>query len=118
MLDMHLRRSQTGYPSVVSSLLGIGRNHRERGLKNTVGAAAAASNLIEKVNRCCYCVRTGIVMKKKKATKSRLWTALAPNFEDFRVTEMHRPVRNDRPSVIERNGGDMARFSAEAGNHL
>ena len=41
-LDIHLRRSQTGYHWVVSSLLWIGRSHRERGLANTLGVAAAA----------------------------------------------------------------------------
>ena len=37
-LDMHLQRYQTGYPSVVSSLLRIGGSRRERGRASTVGA--------------------------------------------------------------------------------
>ena len=41
-LDTLLRRSQTGYHSVVFSALEIGRSRRERGLANTVGTAAAA----------------------------------------------------------------------------
>ena len=59
-LDVQLRRSQS---SVVSSLPETGRNHKERSLANTVGAAAKLHlALIEKVNCCCCCVRTGIVM--------------------------------------------------------
>ena len=54
--------------------------------------------LIEKVDHCCYCVRAGIFTKKKKATESRLWTVLAPNFEDLWVTVMHTPVGSDRLS--------------------
>ena len=42
ILNMHLQRSQTRYPSVVSSLLGIGRSCREKGLVNMLGAVAAA----------------------------------------------------------------------------
>ena len=41
-LHAHLRRSQTGYPSVVISFPRIGRSRRERGLANTVAAATAA----------------------------------------------------------------------------
>ena len=42
-LDLSIWWSQTGYPSVVSSLPGIGRCCREKGLANMVDAAAAAS---------------------------------------------------------------------------
>ena len=59
---------------------------------------------------------SGIVLVKKKATQSRLWAALAPNLEDLEETVMHVPVRNDCPSVLKRNGGNMARFSEETGN--
>ena len=52
-------------------------------------------------------VRTGIVMIKTEARETRLWTALAPSFEDLRETVMHVPVRGDCPSILERNGGDM-----------
>ena len=71
---------------------------------------------------------TGIVVMRKKATESRLWAALAPNFENLRETVMHVPVRSetvmhvpvrsDCPSVLKRNGGDMARFSEVTGNHF
>ena len=73
--------------------------------------------LIEKDNRYCRCVRTGIVMKKKD-TESRLWAALAPNFEDPRETVTHVPVRSDYSPVPKRNAGDIARFFEETGNHF
>ena len=52
-------------------------------------------------------VRTDIVMMKTMATETRLWTALAPSFEDLRETVMHVPVRGDCPPILERKGGDM-----------
>ena len=55
--------------------------------------------------------------EKKSATMSRFWAALVPNFEDLRETVMHAPVCIDCPSVLKRNGGDMARFSEETGIH-
>ena len=60
-------------------------------------------------------MRDGIVVMKKKATGSRLWEALAPNFEDLRGTVMHVSVKSDSPSVLEMNGDGMAQFSQEAG---
>ena len=54
---------------------------------------------------------SGIVMMKKKVTESNRWAVLAPNFEDLRETVMHVPVRCDCPSILKRNGGDMARLS-------
>ena len=74
--------------------------------------------LIEKVNRCCCRVRNVIVTRNKKATESRLWAALAPNFEDPRETVTHVPVRGDYSPVLRRNGGDIARFVEETGNHF
>ena len=58
-------------------------------------------------------MRTGIVIMKKKATESRLRAALVQSFEDLREIVMPVPVRS--PSVLRRNGGDMARFSEETG---
>ena len=75
-------------------------------------------DFIEKVNSSCCCVRTGIVMMKKEAAESRLWTALAPNFKDLRETVMHVPVRGDSHSVLKTNGGDMAQFSEETDNYF
>ena len=37
-------------------------------------------------------------MMKKRATESRLWEALVPNFEDLLETMMHVLVRSDRLS--------------------
>ena len=74
--------------------------------------------LFEKVHHCCCCVRTGIVTMKKKATESRLWAALAPNFEDLRETMAHVRVGRECPSVLKRNGGGLARFSEQTGNYF
>ena len=110
--DTHLRRSQTGYPSVVYSLLGPGRSRRKRGLANTMGAAAAAP-------RCHWGSQPLLrLCAHWKARESRLWASLAPDFEDLRETVLHVPVRSDCPSVLKRNSGDMARFSEETGNHF
>ena len=57
-------------------------------------------------------------MKTKKAMKSCLWVALAPNFEDLRKTMMHILVYSDCSSVLQRNGGDMAQFSKETGDNF
>ena len=75
-------------------------------------------DFIEKVNSSCCCVRTGIVMMKKEAAESRLWTALAPNFKDLRETVMHITVRSDCPSVLKRNDGVMSRFLEETGDQI
>lgn len=94
---MHLRRSETGYPSLVSSLLGIGRiSLRERGL-NTVLAPRS-----QKAHRCCHCARTGIVKTPtmKKATGSRLCAALASNFPDLWGTAVYVSARSNCPSAL------------------
>ena len=53
-------------------------------------------------------------MMKKTASESCLWAALAPNLdEELRETVVHVEVSSDHPSVLKRNGGDMARFSDE-----
>ena len=71
--DMHLWCSQTGYPSIVSSLLGIERSRWERGLVNTVGVAAGVSRsywesqLLLPLCACWHC------HDEIKATEFRLW---------------------------------------------
>ena len=55
---------------------------------------------------------------EKKATESRLWAAMGPNFEGHLGIVMPVQVRSDSPSVIKWKGGDMARFYEETGNHL
>ena len=52
---------------------------------------------------------------KKKATDSQLWAVLVSNFQDLQEIEMHIPVRSHSPSVLKRNGGNMAQFSEETG---
>ena len=63
-------------------------------------------------------VRTVIVVVKKKGTEFRPLAVLVPNFGYLREIVMSVPVRSDSPSVRKRNGGDMARFSEETGNHV
>ena len=55
---------------------------------------------------------------KKKATESRLWAALVPNFEDLWEIVMPVQVRSDYSPVFKRNAGDIARFFEETGNHF
>ena len=57
-------------------------------------------------------------MMKKQAMESRLREALAPNIEDPQETVMHIPARSDCPSVLNRNGVDMERFSEGTGNNF
>ena len=115
MLDMHLQHSQTGYLSVVSSLLEIRGSRRESGLVNNVGAAATAPySHWKSLPLLLVCVHWW-KQKRPKATESRLWAALAPNFKDLWETMMHILVHSDCSSVLKRNGGDMAQFSKETG---
>ena len=65
---MHLRRSHTGYPGS-SCFFTSGNRKKSQGERSGeygwYGSSCTSLSL-RKGNRCCYCVRTGIVMMQKK----------------------------------------------------
>ena len=69
MFDMHLQHSQSGYLSVVSSLLEIGGSHRESGPVNMVSAAATAPHFYWKSQPLLLVCA---LMKTKKAKGHRV----------------------------------------------
>ena len=78
---MHLWRSQTRVPFSCFFTSQDGKKSQGERSGQHSGCKQLHLALFERVNRGCCCVRTGTVMTKKKATQSRQWAALAPNFE-------------------------------------